>query len=240
MAGWGLAVDHKKDGGELNTPFVYAQQIHGIQIYLSNREFIRKKYRLTGDDLKILKDRSTVSDLSLSPFKKDNLSSPWVLGFAALGAGINYLGARLEKNNRDYWDIRETRILGDTFSRQPSLGVYSAYWIPISLGAATSEESIFRGLIQSGWEDAWGKRKGLIAASALFGAAHYNGSGPSATNAAFAALAGMYLGWRYQSNDYKLSQSIAAHFWFDVFAGLSIYLADPENNPLGAKVQFGF
>ncbi len=237
MIGWGLAVDKKKESGEVNAPFVYAQQIHGIQIYLSYREALRKSYG-SFTDLKILKDRSGADDLALAPFKKENLISPWVLGFAALGVGVNYLGARLEENNRDFWDIKESKFLGDSFSRNSAFAVHSAYWIPISLGAATSEESIFRGLLQSGWEESMGKRGGLLAASAVFGLAHYNGTGPSASNAAFAALAGMYLGWRYQERDYHLSEGIASHFWFDVFSGITIFLADPKNNALGAKMEF--
>ena len=176
----------------------------------------------------------------MAPFKGENLSSPWALGFAALGVGLNYLGARLDKADRDFWDVREARIQGDAFRPRTALGVYGAFWVPISLGAAVSEESIFRGMIQTGWEDRWGKTRGLVATSALFGIAHYDGSGPAAGNAAFAVLAGMYLGWRVQAKDYRLSQAVAAHFWFDVAAGLTLFLADPDSNPLGAKVEFNF
>lgn len=37
-----------------------------------------------------------------------------------------------------------------------------------------------------------------------------------------------------------LSEVIAAHAWFDIAAGVASYLADPEDNPLGAKVSFLF
>ena len=191
MVGWGLAVDQKKSAGEINAPFIYAEQIHATQLYLSYREAIRKSAGPRAENIKILKDRSTASDLAMAPFKGENLSSPWALGFAALGVGLNYLGARLDKADRDFWDVREARIQGDAFRPRTALGVYGAFWVPISLGAAVSEESIFRGMIQTGWEDRWGKTRGLVATSALFGIAHYDGSGPAAGDAALAVLAGM-------------------------------------------------
>ena len=240
MIGWGIAKDKKKEGGEINPPFVYAQQIHLTQIYLSYRESLRKIPLVQTGHYKILKDNSGVSDLALSPVKKENLKSPWVIGFALLGAGINYAQARLEKPQGDYSNISRIKILGDSFNRETGLAAYSGYWIPLSLGAGVSEEALFRGMIQTGWEERWGKTGGLLAASALFGVAHYDGSGPALGNAIFAAAAGTFLGWRFQENHYRLSQSIAAHFWFDALAGLAVYFADPDSNALGAKVEFSF
>ena len=240
MIGWGIAKDKKRVGGEIDPPYVYAQQIHAAQIYLSYRESVRKFLGPRGEDQKILQDQSSLSDLALSPFKTENLTNPWVIGFALLGVGINVAGARLDKVQRDFSDISRVQILGDSFNRDAGLAAYGAYWIPISLGAGVSEESVFRGLVQTGWEESWGKTRGLLAASALFGAAHYDGSGPSFTNALFAAAAGTYLGWRFQERHYRLSESIASHFWFDTLAGLTLYFANPDSNALGAKVEFSF
>jgi len=238
LVGWGIAVNDRKAGGELNTPLLYAQQLHSMQIYTSYREATK---RLDGNpDKKILKDLSSLSDLALSPFRRENLKNPWVIGFALLGAGVNYAIVRLDEKNRDYSDIRSVQILGSRFNRETGLAAYSAYWIPVSLGAGVSEETIFRGMIQTEWEDRWGKKRGLLASSALFGAAHYNGSGESVPNMLFAGAAGLFLGWRFQERDYKLSESIAEHFWFNLFAGVTLYLAAPEDNPLGAKVEWSF
>ena len=82
--------------------------------------------------------------------------------------------------------------------------------------------------------------RGLLAASALFGAAHFDGQKESLENVLFAMAAGLFLGSRFQRRGYHLSEPIAEHFWFDALAGITLYLADPENNPLGAKVEFGF
>ena len=51
-------------------------------------------------------------------------------------------------------------------------------------------------------------------------------------------MASLVCGWRFQRRDYRLSESVASHFWFDALAGLTVFLADPRNNPLGAKVEF--
>ncbi len=55
-----------------------------------------------------------------------------------------------------------------------------------------------------------------------------------------AGVAGVDFGLRYRASGYTLSEVIAAHAWFDIAAGIASYLADPEDNPLGAKVSFLF
>ena len=228
LAGWGLDRNKTTVGDEINAPLIYAQQLHVLQIYLSNRDF-REVHETDG-----------LGQLALAPFRRKNFSSPWVIGFALLGGGLNYAIARSEGAQRDFSDISTVRILGNTFNRDRGFAVYSAYWVPLSLGAGMSEEALFRGMIQSDWQERWGRGNGLLAASALFGLAHYDGKGASVGNALFATLAGLYLGWRFNANGDRLSESIAAHFWFDAVAGATLYLADPANNPLGAKVEFSF
>lgn len=241
LLGWGIGINHKKADGEINTPLIYAQQLHVAQIYLSYRE---AHFRFLTEEekrgKKILLERSSLSQLASAPFKTENLKNPWVIGFALLGAGLNYASARIDGAKKDFSDISHVQILGERFSRAPGFGVYSAYWIPISLGAGVSEEALFRGMVQTEWEERWGKRKGLLAASALFGAAHFDGKRESIGNVLFAAVAGLFLGWRFQEKNYQLGEPIAEHFWFDAIAGTTLYFADPDNNPLGAKVEFAF
>lgn len=239
LASWGIAVNNKKAGGEVNAPLLYTQQLHAIQIYDSYRTAIM---RTTKNDTKkkILLEQSSISQLTLSPFKSKNLKSPWVIGFALLGAGLNYSIARIDHVQKDISDLHHIQILGNQFNRGTGFAVHTAYWLPASMGAALSEETVFRGMIQTEWEELWGKDRGLLATSALFGIAHYTGQGESLGNILFATAAGVFLGWRFQKNNYRLSESIAEHFWFDAIAGATLYLADPENNPLGAKVEFAF
>lgn len=239
--GWGIAEDSRKSGGELNAPLYYAQQLHVAQIYLTQREAMAR-FLSEGEkaEKKILLDQSSFFQLTASPFRKKNLNNPWVIGFGLLGVGLNYAEARWNKSQRDFADLRRIQILGNTYNRGTGLGIYSAHWIPISLGAGVSEEALFRGMIQTDAEERWGKTPGLLASSALFGLAHYDGTGESISNMIFAAFAGIFFGWRFQKNDYHLSESIAEHFWFDALAGLTNYFADPEHNALGAKVEFAY
>jgi len=56
----------------------------------------------------------------------------------------------------------------------------------------------------------------------------------------FAALAGTIFGWHYQKRGYRLGEPVAMHVWFDIAAGLTLFFANPEDNPLGAKVNYNF
>jgi len=238
---WGIALDQKKAGEEINAPLLYAQQLHGTQIYLAYRQAVSKtSEELEKRNKKMLLDQSSFSSLALSPFRTENLKNPWVIGFGLFGAGINYVIARFAATEKDFSDIASVQILGEQFGRTRGFGIHSAYWIPLSLGAALSEEAIFRGMIQTEWEERWGKKKGLLSTSALFGFAHFTGKKESLGNVFFAMAAGLFLGWRFQERNYQLSELIAEHFWFDAIAGTTLYFADPENNPLGAKVEFIF
>jgi len=187
-------------------------------------------------------DRSSVGELVAAPFRKEQLLNPWVLGCAAAGAGINNIVARSASGRRSFADMRGMRYLGRAYNRDTGAAVYSAYWVPLSLGAGVSEEMLFRGMLQAGFEERWGEKKGLVGASFLFGAAHMSDpNNPDVwANVAFASAAGMFFGWRYQKNDYKLAEEIAAHFWFDFMAGAALFLANPKENPLGAKMDFAF
>ncbi len=87
-----------------------------------------------------------------------------------------------------------------------------------------------------------GKRQGLILASLLFGIGHV--SEPTEVKSwaygIIGSLSGFYLGKLYQDTNYSLEKPIAAHFWFNVAAGTTLFLLDPANNPLGLKVTFRF
>jgi membrane protease YdiL (CAAX protease family) len=240
LLAWGY--NQRKDlaAREINAPYLYALQIHNMGLFTAYRN-ARRRWREKGYEFGPMDETSTPR-LVAAPFRWKYMSSPWVYGSALAGVGINFLAASLEKNRRRYQDITDMRIQGRRYERGEGAAAYHAYWIPVSLGAGVSEEMLFRGMIQNDWEQASSPRAGLIGASALFGLAHLDRPREFAawTNAGFAFLAGLYLGWRYQANDYQLSESIAAHAWFDITAGVTLFLVDPENNPLGVKVQFSY
>ncbi len=87
-----------------------------------------------------------------------------------------------------------------------------------------------------------GKRQGLIVTSLLFGLGHVSKPTEVKSRAygIIGSLSGFYLGKLYQDTNYSLEKPIAAHFWFNVAAGTTLFLLDPANNPLGLKVTFRF
>jgi membrane protease YdiL (CAAX protease family) len=177
-----------------------------------------------------------------APFSFEQLKSPWVIGSAAAGAGLNLALTRADKQRRGFASMGRMRYLGDSFNKEWGSAAYSAYWIPISIGAGVSEESLFRGMLQPEIERKWGDDAGLYTASGVFGLAHLDrpGSAESWAQVGFASAAGLFLGWRCRKKGNKLAEPIAAHAWFDIAAGLTLFFADPKENPLGAQVRYAF
>ena len=235
----GNQMKDKLEKEEQNIFYLHALKFHELGVFTAYRE-TRLKMNNVGYRNPI--DETPVSKLALAPFKWENLKDPYVYGFFFAGIVLNAIEASLNKKRRNFQDINEIRVMGEKYERDPGFVAYEKLWIPISLNAAVSEECLYRGVIQSQLEEVMGKNKGLITSSLLFGIGHIT----KPTEAKYwaygilSSLCGFYLGKLYQKNNYKLSKSIAAHFWFDVAAGTTLFLLDPANNPLGLKVTFHF
>lgn len=232
--GWAAAANQAKSPGEFNAPVLYAQQIYVLSLYSAFRDL--------GLNSPSRSDPSPTRDLLAAPFRAPQLTSPWVVGSLLVGVGAGLALGRLEAPSRNFGDVARLKYLGGTFNRDQGAAVYGAYWIPLSFGAGVSEEALFRGMFQADFEDRWGPAPGLWTASALFGLAHLRrlNDPESWAQVGFATAAGAFLGWRYQRKDYKLAEPIACHFWYDVGVGLALFFADPEDNPLGARLEFRF
>lgn len=242
LAGWGVWVERSRGSGEINAPLICAQQVYAASLYGAYRDFsLRRPPGEEGRSARL--DPTPMSGLASAPFRLENLLNPWVLGFAALAAALNAADVDLGRGRPGIGSVRGMRYLGDGYrGRDRSLAGYTAYWFPLSYGAGESEEMLYRGMLQATWEDRWGPACGLLAASAVFGLSHLTAPRREESwwNAGFATLAGLYLGWRFQRTGYRLSEPVAAHVWFDVAAGLTVFLLDPAENPLGARVKFSF
>jgi membrane protease YdiL (CAAX protease family) len=83
----------------------------------------------------------------------------------------------------------------------------------IALLAGVGEEALFRGLVQRGVAQAAGPMAGLVAASALFGLAHF----VTRTYALLASILGLYLGALFLLTG-NLVVPIAVHTLYDVVA----------------------
>lgn len=222
---------------EWNLFFANALKIHELNIFTSYREA-----RTINQNLGYINpiDTTSLPQLYLAPFKWKNLSSPYVYGFLIAGIGINMLQASLNQQRRDYDSIDTIDMMGVTLDRSAGTTAYAFSWITLDLNAAVSEECAYRGVLQAEAEESIGKTAGLLVSSGIFGLGHVTNwvDGASWVNGGVATLAGIYLGWLFQKNGYRLEESIAAHFWFNVAAGTTLFIMDPANNPLGLKINF--
>jgi len=235
----GNQVKDKLERTELNIFHLHALKLHELNIFTAYRQ---ARLRIDNFGYRNPIDDTPVSKLALAPFKWENIKDPYVYGFFLAGVVLNAIEASLNKERRSFQDVDEIQIMGEKYKHDPGFATYETFWIPISLNAAVSEECFYRGVIQSQLEEAMGKRQGLILASLLFGLGHI--SEPTEVKSwaygIIGSLSGFYLGKLYQNTNYNLEKPIAAHFWFNVAAGTTLFLLDPANNPLGLKVTFRF
>jgi len=235
----GLSNEPALSPGELNFFYTNALKIHELNIFTSYRQ-ARIFTNNQGYSSPI--DNTPLSKLMLAPFSWENISSPYVYGFFLCGILVNAAEGYLNTQRKSYENVSGFKISGAEFDRDAGSGFYYGMSTALSYTAGLSEECAYRGFVQAEFEESFGKTAGLYVSSGLFGAAHITdfSNGRSWANAGFASLAGFYLGWLFQKEGYKLSKPIAAHFWFDVAAFTTLFLIDPENNPLGIKVSFAF
>jgi membrane protease YdiL (CAAX protease family) len=183
--------------------------------------------------------RESLGELASAPFRLDVIKSPWVwagvpLALAA-GLGVSALANDFSSDRKSIFDVRRVNVLGHDFHRgtgyAAGLGYYASLFAPVGVG----EESLFRGVIQTEFEERWGPTVGLFAASAVFGAAHIlnfgNDPGAAAVAVPVIAILGSSLGLAYRRTGHKLSTSVAMHFWYDFLLSAVAFAADPENQP---------
>lgn len=224
--------------GEWNYSYVTALKVHELGIFTSYRE----ARALNNDGYTTPIDSTPVGKLYLAPFKPENFTSPYVYCFMLAGAGINALEASFNAGRKDYDSVAGVRVIGTNFDREAGTALYGCMWITLSLNAAVGEECAYRGFFQAECEESMGRTAGLLVSSGLFGLGHVSdwSSGSSWASGGIASLCGLYLGWLFQREGYQLEKPIAAHFWFDVAAGTTLFIMDPANNPIGLKVDFKF
>jgi len=93
-------------------------------------------------------------------------------------------------------------------------------WLAImGFAVAPCEEIFARGFVQQGMENSFGKTKGLIIASILFGALHMDPWRIPAT-----ATLGLVFGYIYQKRNYRLTAPIITHFLNNAFIIVLLYL----------------
>jgi len=220
---------------EYNAPSIVGEKIWELSFFTAYRDALA----WDGTDIRALGyDDTPTADLILAPFSYRNFLDPWVLGAGVLGGVLAVASA--EDNARGLGDVSRVGIWGRDYNRRDGTAAYGASALMVSLGAGVAEEALFRGLLQTMFQNDWGKTPGLWAAAGTFGAAHIVGpDGKPNIGAVLATTAGgAYFGWLYNREGNRLAKPIAAHFWYDFMLMAASWAADPENNALGVEVSF--
>jgi uncharacterized protein len=148
--------------------------------------------------------KESLSDLALSPFRWEYLSRPTTFVPLAIAAVASF-GSKGGYGIYRYDDVSKSDLYVYNFTANEF--------------TAAGEEGFFRGFLNNELSSRWGNGWGLASSSALFGIAH-TGQGNTA-NAWQAALAGAYLGWVHQRNEFQIGEGVAIHYWWNVIAGIA-------------------
>jgi len=213
----GCQIENKLEESEQNIFHIHALKLHELGVFTAYRQ-ARLKY--SDDSYSIPIDDTPISSLALAPFKWKNIKSSEVVGAFVAGVIIN--------------------LIESSESSEHDSGLAFCGVSPL---IALSEECLWRGTIQNQLEEGLGKEKGLFLSSLLFGLGHVSQPRElkSWVNGGVAFLFGLYLGRIYQEEGYRMEKSIAAHFWFNVGATVTLLLLDPNSDKsLFFKVGFTF
>lgn len=101
---------------------------------------------------------------------------------------------------------------------------------------AVGEEAFFRGYLNNELSHKVGENWAIGLSSAVFGLAH-DGEGDQA-GALSAALAGGYLAWLHQHNNYRLAENVALHFWVNTLSNLAAIHNGGDGTTLRINFQF--
>jgi len=236
-----VEVDRRNDdlgrGDEVNVPLLLADKVWEYSIFTTARSALEKD----GVDLRARRfDDTPTSGLLSAPFGRQALR-PEVWGAALLGVAVGAAAAHHRDGGR-LIDVERVRMLGATYDRDEATALYGASAFGVSLGAATAEEGLFRGLAQPWVQEDLGEVRGRWAVAGAFGVAHLVGLDGdwNVGGALFATAAGGYLGWLYDRDGARLAGPIAAHFWYDFALLGTLWAMEPDETPFGFEVEFGF
>jgi membrane protease YdiL (CAAX protease family) len=222
---------------EVNIPWAVGGKLWEYSMFSGFRSTLHHH----GVDLRALgMDDTPTSRLLLAPFTPEHFLHPSVWGAGLLGAVGGALGGYDAK--RRIGDVSRVEMFGSDYSRDRGSTYYGLSAFSLSMGAAMSEEALFRGVLQPFLQDRWGERGGLWATAGAFGLAHIVAPDGSFNpgGVLFATGAGAYLGWLYNASDNRLARPVAAHFWYNFMLFTVSWIMDPDDNPLGVGVQFEF
>jgi len=222
---------------EVNVPALVGEKVWEYSVFSTFRTALARD----GVDLRAERFDDTPTPLLLTAPFRPGVAMTWpVAGAALFGVAAAALTAQHPAGRLS--DVERARMLGSDFNRNDATALYTASAAGISLGAATAEEGLFRGILQTILQERYGDTAGLWGAAGTFGAAHILAPDGSVNPAGvvFGTGAGLYLGWLYNRDDHRLAGPIAAHFWYDFTLLATCWALEPDDTPLGFDVQFRF
>jgi membrane protease YdiL (CAAX protease family) len=201
--------------------------------------------------------REHLTEMVIAPFNPHVLKSPYVwaglpvLIGAAVGYGVlvsHFVSIDNGPPTRSLGDPGGVRFFGHHYGTAAGFALGSGYNATLYDMVAVGEESLFRGVVQSGLSETslglWG---GWAVGSAIFGGIHaFNfigeeqGFKTAAVAVPYITLTGSYLGYVFIKKDFSLLTGVAIHFWYDFALATIDFIADPDHQPFVARVAFPF
>ena len=190
-----------------------------------------------------------LAGLLRAPFEGHTLIRPRIalpLALVAVGGAAFSLWYRdhAPAGSPTYWQLSRAPLLSRDVPNGRALAANEANYAGAFYAVGIGEEALFRGVLQTTFEEWWGTTPGILAGSAVFGIAHFANDPalPLAAlgNVAFTSVLGTYLGWMYVDDGHDLRAGVAFHVWYDFLVGSAYFLADPAHQPLSARMTIPF
>ncbi len=219
-------------------------QAHAYTIYAAYRD--ARRLRDTSPAAATRPDNS-LTDLVSAPFRPSVVFTPEVaLPVASLV--VASLGPALF-GDRTLFRLDQVDVMGRGMSPGWALAAQSPVHVSLSLGAAVSEEALFRGMVQSGLLQ-WSSPAMAIGGQALlFGATHIPNAWllgvpdpvyQASLQATITSVLGGWMGYLVYVDDGDLSRAVAFHFWYDALVMTVGFIAAPEAWPFRLAVALPF
>jgi membrane protease YdiL (CAAX protease family) len=229
-----------------SSPYYNYPLFLGLQLYQTEKMLLfhnqLDRFKQTSPDFRY--DNISEKELYLSPFKIKNILTPITGGMAGLAA--LFLGINHQYATKHFRDIRKMYVLDHYTERNKAMALYGTVSLAMSWGAGVSEEYAFRNYLMPILDYRYGRKKGLVISSLVFGSAHFSNmlfsEHPNIVTTLLqvgeASLLGFFLGLDVQQRGYSIGPAVAAHTWYDFILMAGSFFADPESNIFGVNVQF--
>ncbi len=193
--------------------------------------------------------QDTLGELAWAPFNPNVMreTDVWagILGMWALGVGVSLA---VDEDYATNFGARPN-LFGKEFDPVTGHALGAATFGGLFTHVAIAEETLFRGVVQSGFARNNGETAGWVWGSVLFGGVHAlniftlpdeDRTEYLTIGVPFITVIGSYMGLSYRWHDYSLAPPVAIHFWYDFLLSATFFVMDPETNPLAARVAIPF